>query len=105
MALKPTGLIKVLGWRGFFQFLAHLPKFFKLFSRLIKDPRVSIRAKLVVAVILTYLVLPSDLLPDFLIGVGQIDDLAVTLGGLKYFLRLCPTEVVEEHLKTISRER
>jgi uncharacterized membrane protein YkvA (DUF1232 family) len=45
------------------------------------------------------------LLPDFLIGVGQLDDLAVILGGLKLFLRLCPGEVVQEHLKAISAGR
>ena len=105
MALKPTGIIRQLGWRAFFQMLTHLPSFAKLFSRLIKDPRVSASPKLIVAGILAYVILPTDLLPDFLIGVGQLDDLAVILGGLKLFLRLCPAEVVQEHLKTISSGR
>ena len=105
MALKPTGIIRQLGWRGFFQLLTHLPSFVKLFSRLIKDPRVSASSKLIVAAILAYVILPTDLLPDFLIGVGQLDDLAVILGGLKIFLRFCPPEVVQEHLKAISAGR
>lgn len=105
MALKPTGIIRQLGWRGFFQLLTHLPSFAKLFSRLIKDPRVAASPKLVVAGILAYVILPMDLLPDFLIGVGQMDDLAVILGGLKLFLRLCPSVVVHEHLKAISAGR
>ena len=46
MALKPTGMIRQLGWRNFFQLLTHLPGFVKLFSRLIKDPRVSVSPKL-----------------------------------------------------------
>lgn len=102
MALKPVGIIKQLGWRNFFQLLTHLPNFVKLFSRLIKDPRVAVSSKLVVAGILTYVILPTDLLPDFIVGVGQIDDLAVILGGLKLFLGLCPPEVVQEHLKAIA---
>jgi uncharacterized membrane protein YkvA (DUF1232 family) len=105
MALKPTGIVRQLGWRGFFQLLTHLPTFAKLFSRLIKDPRVSASPKLIVAAILAYVILPTDLLPDFLPGVGQLDDLVVILGGLKLFLRLCPTEVVQEHLKAISAGR
>ena len=105
MALKPTGIMRQLGWRGFFRLLTHLPSFAKLFSRLIKDPRVSASPKLIVAGILAYVILPTDLLPDFLIGVGQLDDLAVILGGLKLFLRLCPPEVVQEHLKAISAGR
>ncbi len=102
MAVKPTGVIRQLGWGKFFQLLTHLPSFVKLFSRLINDPRVSSRAKLVVAGILAYVILPTDMLPDFLIGVGQMDDIAVVLGGLKLFLRLCPREVVQEHLKAIT---
>ena len=105
MAIKPTGIIRQLGWRGFFQLLTHLPSFAKLFSRLIKDPRVSASPKLLVAAILAYVILPTDLLPDVLIGVGQLDDLAVILVGLKFFLRLCPPEVVQEHLKAISAGR
>jgi len=105
MAVKPTGIIKQLGWRGFFQLLTHLPSFVKLFSRLIKDPRVSAGPKLVLAGILAYVILPTDLIPDFFVGVGQIDDLAVILGGLKLFLRLCPSEVVQEHLKAVTSGR
>ena len=102
MAIKPTGIIRQMGWRSFFQLLTHLPSFVKLFSRLIKDPRVSVSPKLVLAGILAYVILPTDLMPDFLIGVGQLDDLAVVLGGLKLFLNLCPREVVQEHLKAIA---
>src|SRR5262245_25555997 len=105
MALKPTGIIKLFGWRGFFQLLSHLPNFAKLFSRLLKDPRVPASPKLIFAAILAYLILPTDLVPDFLVGVGQLDDLAVILGGLKLFLRLCPADVVQEHLKMIASGR
>ncbi len=105
MAVKPTGIIRQIGWRKFFQLLVHLPRFYKLFSGLIKDPRVSAGPKLVVAGILAYVIVPTDLLPDFLIGIGQIDDLVVILAGLKLFLRLCPAEVVQEHLQAISAGR
>ena len=102
MAIKPTGIIRQLGWRTFFQLLTHLPSFVKLFSRLVKDPRVAVGPKLLLVGILAYVILPTDFLPDFLIGFGQIDDLAVVVVGLKLFLSLCPSEVVQEHLKEIS---
>ena len=105
MTLKTTRMIRQLGWHNFFQLLSHLPSFAKLFSRLLKDPRVPASPKLIVAAILAYVILPTDLFPDFLIGVGQLDDLAVILGGLRFFLRLCPPEVVREHLETISAGR
>ncbi len=103
MALKPTAALRRLGWRGLIKLIAHLPRFVALFSRLVQDPRVSLRAKLFLAGVFAYLILPADLVPDVLIGVGQIDDLAVLLAGLKFFLKLCPPEVVEEHLRAVSR--
>jgi uncharacterized membrane protein YkvA (DUF1232 family) len=102
MTLRPTTVIRQLGWRHFLRLLTHLPSFVKLFSRLIKDPRVSLSPKLLLVGILTYVILPTDLLPDFLIGIGQLDDLVVILGGLKLFLSLCPSEVVQEHLQAIT---
>jgi len=102
MALKATGIVKQLGWRGFFQLITHLPSFLKLFSRLIKDPRVSLTTKLLLVGSLVYVIVPTDILPDFLLGVGQMDDLAVVLAGSKFFLQLCPPEVVREHLRAIA---
>jgi uncharacterized membrane protein YkvA (DUF1232 family) len=105
MALSTTGLVKKLGWGGFLRLLVHFPKFLKLFGRLAIDPRVSLGPKLVLMGILAYVVLPTDLVPDFLFGVGQLDDLAVILGGLKLFLRLCPEAVVQEHLEALAAGR
>jgi uncharacterized membrane protein YkvA (DUF1232 family) len=102
MALRAKSLVGKLGWGGFFRLLRHLPKFLKLFGRLAADPRVSPAAKLVLVAGAVYLILPTDLVPDFLIGVGQLDDLAVVLGALKLFLRLCPEAVVAEHLEALS---
>jgi uncharacterized membrane protein YkvA (DUF1232 family) len=102
MAINPTGMIKSLGWGRFFQLLVHLPSFLKLFAQLVKDPRVNIAPKLVILGVLAYVVLPTDLVPDFIPGLGYADDLAVILAGLKFFLRLCPPEVVQEHVKSIG---
>jgi uncharacterized membrane protein YkvA (DUF1232 family) len=102
MAINPTETIRSLGWGRFFQLLVHLPSFLKLFLRLVKDPRVNLAPKLVVLGILAYLVLPTDLVPDFVPGVGHTDDVAVVLAGLKLFLRLCPPAVVQEHVKSIA---
>jgi uncharacterized membrane protein YkvA (DUF1232 family) len=55
--------------------------------------------------ILAYLILPTDFLPDVFLGFGQIDDLVVILLGLRWFLRLCPAEVVQEHVKAVAAGR
>ena len=103
MRLSPITLFKTLGFRRFVKFARHLPSFARLFSRLIKDPRVGLAPKLVLAGSLLYLILPIDIVPDFLPVVGQMDDLAIIYFGAKLFLQLCPAEIVREHLHSIGK--
>jgi len=102
MRLSSLTLLRNLGLRRVVQLVTHLPSFVKLFSRLAKDSRVALGPKLLLAGILTYLIFPIDLLPDFLVGLGQVDDLLVLFLGLKLFLRLCPKAVVQEHVRAIA---
>ena len=102
MSWSSLALLRNLGLRRVVQFVAHLPRFVKLFSRLAKDSRVALGPKLLLAGIFAYLVFPTDLFPDFLIGLGQVDDLLVLFLGLKLFLRLCPKAVVQEHVRAIA---
>ena len=105
MRLAPLGIVRQLGVRQLLQFLYHLPRFLRVFSRLVSDPRVALRSKLVPLGVLGYLILPVDLLPDVFLVLGQIDDLVVILLGLKLFIRLCPPEVVQEHVKAVAAGR
>ena len=45
-----------------------------LFTRLLRDERLSRRHKLLVAALIPYLAMPFDLIPDFIPVAGQIDD-------------------------------
>jgi uncharacterized membrane protein YkvA (DUF1232 family) len=103
MRITPFGIARQFG--RLLRFLGHLPNFLKLFSRLVRDPRVALGSKMVPLGILAYLILPTDFLPDVLPGFGQIDDFAVILLGLRLFIRLCPPEVVQEHVKAIAAGR
>jgi uncharacterized membrane protein YkvA (DUF1232 family) len=105
MRLRPYGIAGRFGTRSIWQLLLHLPNFLKLFLFLFQDARVSLLAKLVPMAILAYLILPVDLLPDFLPALGQLDDLVVLLLGFKLFLRLCPPDVVQQHVKAIAGGR
>ena len=105
MKLSPIVLLRRLGLRRFIQFVAHLPSFVKLFSRLVRDPRVSLSPKLILLAVLAYVILPVDLVPDFLLGLGQVDDLLVIFLGLNLFLRLCPRAIVREHVQLIAAGR
>jgi uncharacterized membrane protein YkvA (DUF1232 family) len=69
--------------------------------RLYRDPRVSVWLKrLPVMLAVVYLVMPFDLIPDVLLGPGQMDDLGM-MGlmalSLTWLPRFAPAEVVAEH--------
>jgi uncharacterized membrane protein YkvA (DUF1232 family) len=73
-----------------------------LAGRLWRDPRVPRSARLLLPLLIIYLALPVDLIPDFIPVVGYLDDIAVlVLVGL-LFLRALPPKVIEEHLAAVE---
>ena len=69
---------------------------------LLKDPRVPIWAKAIPVVGLLYVLSPLDFIPDVLIGLGQLDDLAIVIGGMRLFASVVPEYIVEEHRAEIA---
>jgi uncharacterized membrane protein YkvA (DUF1232 family) len=63
--------------------------------KLLLDPKVNALAKLVPAAALAYLIMPIDVIPDMIPGLGQLDDIAVILLGIRAFIALCPPELVQ----------
>lgn len=84
-------------------YLIHAPNFVRLFWRLLNDKRVSFLPKLVMGLGVLYFIVPLDALPDFpLIGLGYLDDIIVITLAVKLFVKLCPRNVVEEHVQLID---
>ena len=73
----------------------------KLFWRLFKDRRVPIWVKAIPFLSLVYLAVPVDLLPDVILGLGQLDDLAVLALCYRLFVGMAPPELVREHLNDL----
>ncbi|HLV37074.1 MAG TPA: DUF1232 domain-containing protein [Spirillospora sp.] len=74
----------------------------RLIWRLLLDTRVPFWPKLIPAVALLYILSPIDLIPDVLIGLGQLDDLGILLGSLRLFKSLIPEHLIEEHQAIIN---
>lgn len=74
-----------------------LPHFALLLKRLLADPRVPKRSKLVLGGTFLYLVSPIDVVPDFVPGLGQLDDIVVALLSLHSVLNRVDEKVVIEH--------
>ena len=70
--------------------------------RLFRDGRVPFSSKLILPGGLLYTIFPLDLVPDFIPGLGQLDDITVILVALTMFVRAAPREIVQEHLDRMS---
>src|SRR5215213_4981523 len=80
----------------------------RLSWRLFRDGRVPNWMKALVPIFaMLYVFAPIDLIPDFVLGLGQLDDLSVL--GFSIFVmtrllpRLAPREVVDDHLSSMSK--
>ena len=74
-----------------------LPRLVKLVWRLARDPRVPARSKAVLVVLGGYLASPVDLIPDFIPGLGQLDDIVVIAFALDQMLNRVAPDIVREH--------
>lgn len=76
----------------------------RFFRRLLLDPRVPRRAKLIPLLLFLYLALPFDLVPDFIPVLGYLDDVFLVVLALVLFVRLCPSKVATELLRECATE-
>jgi uncharacterized membrane protein YkvA (DUF1232 family) len=75
----------------------------KLILRLMSDRRVNFLLKLLPVASLAYLIWPIDLAPGLALPIiGALDDAAVLGLGAYLFVELCPLDVVQEHMKSLS---
>ena len=73
------------------------PRIVRLVFRLMRDPRVPARSKAALVLLTGYLVSPIDIIPDFIPGIGQLDDLVIAAFALDQILNRVPEHVVLEH--------
>jgi uncharacterized membrane protein YkvA (DUF1232 family) len=68
----------------------------RLAWKLFRDPRVpSLTKYLIPGLAIAYVLLPIDFLPDFIPGLGQIDDLAIVALAIKLFIDMSPQSIVQ----------
>lgn len=74
-----------------------LPNLIKLLGRLLKDPRVPRRSKIIVGAVMVYVVSPVDLLPEFIPVAGVLDDIFLVVFALNHLIERAGEDVVTEH--------
>ncbi len=82
--------------------LAQIWRTLQLVGRLLADPRVPALTKLIIPGVILYVVSPIDLIPDMIPILGQLDDVAVIFMGIRFFIELCPPDVVMEHRRALE---
>lgn len=94
----PVPTTKWQSWR----LLLQLPRVGRLCWRLFRDRRVGLVPKALLVGALGYIIMPFDLVPDFTLPFGEMDDLALAVAAVHYFLSWCPAHVVDEHARAVG---
>jgi uncharacterized membrane protein YkvA (DUF1232 family) len=74
----------------------------RLLMELVRDARVPLKTKAILGAAAAYIASPIDLIPDFLPFIGRIDDAAVLVLAVDYFLEAVPRELVMEHMNELG---
>ncbi len=74
-----------------------LPNLIRLFRGLLGDPRVPRTSKALLALAALWLASPIDLIPEFLPGIGALDDAVVAGLALRHVVKRAGSEVVRDH--------
>ena len=77
--------------------MKELPNFLRLLGGLVTDRRVSNTDKLLVAGAIGYILLPMDLVPDFIPFLGEVDDLFLLVLALQRLIANAGKAVIEDH--------
>jgi uncharacterized membrane protein YkvA (DUF1232 family) len=93
--------VAVLLWLGrktlASELVALLPNLVRLFRGLLRDDKVPRSSKALLLLGAVWLASPIDLIPEFLPGIGGIDDAVVAGLVLRHLVRKAGPDVVREH--------
>ena len=77
--------------------MREIPNFLRLLYGLVTDPRVSNVDKLLVAGAIMYVLMPMDIIPDFIPFIGEVDDVFVIVMALQRLITNAGRAVVADH--------
>ena len=69
---------------------------------LLRDRRVPLWLRAVIPALVLYLAFPIDIIPDFILVLGHLDDLLVVLLVVGALVRFTPSTVLEDHLRRLE---
>jgi uncharacterized membrane protein YkvA (DUF1232 family) len=79
------------------ELVSFLPNLIRLFRGLLRDPRVPRSSKVFLALAAVWLASPIDLIPEFLPGVGALDDAVIAALALRHLVKRAGPDIVKDH--------
>ncbi len=73
-----------------------------LFWTLLRDGRIPLWLKAMIPLLVLYLAMPLDVIPDFIPVLGYLDDLVLVIVAAGVVVRFTPREVLEERLAALE---
>ena len=89
-----TGARRTVGY-----YIKQLPHFLRLFTGLLRDPRVQLVDKVLVGAAIAYIVMPIDWVPDFIPFLGEVDDVYLLVLALQRLVSNAGRSVLLDHWK------
>jgi uncharacterized membrane protein YkvA (DUF1232 family) len=83
--------------RTLIETIKQIPSYLRLMGGLLTDPRVPTLDKVLLGVAVAYVVMPIDLIPDFIPFIGQVDDVFVVMLALRRLIGNAGTRVIRDH--------
>ena len=77
--------------------IRQIPSYLRLLWGLLTDERVSTIDKVLVGAAIGYLLMPFDLIPDFIPVIGQVDDIYVIMLALDRLISHAGVDVIADH--------
>jgi uncharacterized membrane protein YkvA (DUF1232 family) len=76
----------------------------QVYQRVLRDPRTPLPAKIFLGLAVGYIMMPFDLIPDFIPVLGQLDDILIVPGLVLIALKLLPPALLEEHRAAVAEQ-
>ena len=76
----------------------------QLAGSLFGEPRLPVYTRVILALLIAYLALPIDLIPDFIPVLGQIDDIVMLSLGTALLIKSMPQGIFDEHLARLEAD-
>jgi uncharacterized membrane protein YkvA (DUF1232 family) len=83
---------------------AKIKQEFAVYRRVLKHPETPLPAKILLGLAIGYILLPFDLIPDFIPVIGHLDDLVIVPALVYAALRLIPPDLVETCRQELENE-